>query len=544
MLAHFLLPQGISSNVSTDGVALITLGGSDVDDSTLTFSILTLPATGVLHQALPDGSIGAPVSVGQVGTGTSTQARVYYKASDTTGIANFAFCVSDGYATSAGAVVVVTTSHPTVAHDIVVNGGLGHTVKIHVDLTASDKDTAATELSMRVMTLPELGTLHQITDEDTVGEAVTLGSRVTSAANTVAFVPPADTEGSPVASFIFEASDQISSSNGTVSFNIFSPPSVSVAKLSLKLRLLLDFSPFSNAANRTLFEEHFTTDLANALVTSPYLITPVNYVSDGKTSVVVSFELLATSTSGPQSSSELENRFETAVNDKNSMLYSGKVTHAVDNTYVAPVPTSVPTTGDPETPTNQPTTAAPTAESPTLQPSSQTSAPTPAPSKGNRPTVALSRTVGTDQGDTVLIALTFTDSDTPKTGVWMTLIQAPAVGTIFQVNADGSVGPKLVPGAAISSAAHLVAYTPPAGADGMSLASFIFRATDGKSSSDGRITVNVYPPPSPTVAVVSVVMRLTASFSSIQAPEARCVCTYDLWALYSLKMRMLTHHGC
>ncbi|HHZ99549.1 MAG TPA: hypothetical protein EYN68_08430, partial [Candidatus Marinimicrobia bacterium] len=112
--------QTVTADEDVDKV--ITLAGTDLEGSTLTYSITTLPANGTLHQANSDTSRGNAISeVPRIHTGSKL---VYVSAlnGNGDGYGNFTFTVNDGTDDSDAAAVTVNVSPvddpPTVANEI------------------------------------------------------------------------------------------------------------------------------------------------------------------------------------------------------------------------------------------------------------------------------------------------------------------------------------------------------------------------------------------------------------------------------------------
>ena len=82
----------------------------------------------------------------------------------------------------------------------------------------------------------------------------------------------------------------------------------------------------------------FSNDVANSLGISPKL---VNITDIRAGSIIVNFDLLATSTTGAHSASQLSSKMASMIQDTSSPLYTGSVTSTVDRSYapVTPSPT-------------------------------------------------------------------------------------------------------------------------------------------------------------------------------------------------------------
>ena len=174
--------QAQSLTTPEDAPLVVTLSGSDIDNSGLTFSIVNLvnlPAHGSL------GIIGAQ-SCTASGIGANCTATVTYTpAADFNGSDSFSFKVNDGQADSNVAAVSITVSPlndtPTAnSQTVTANSGAPQSIS----LTGIDIETPDGFLTLKIVTLPGQGTLT-----DGLNNILAVGSTLTGSPASVIYTP-------------------------------------------------------------------------------------------------------------------------------------------------------------------------------------------------------------------------------------------------------------------------------------------------------------------------------------------------------------------
>ena len=179
------LAQAQSLATSEDVALDVILSASDIDNGSLIFSIVNPPAHGSL------GLIGASSCIPN-GIGANCTASVTYSpASDFNGKDSFSFKVNDGQADSNTASISITVNPvndvPTAnGQTVTANSGAPRMI----NLTGSDLETAAANLTLKIDTLPQHGSLT-----DGLNNILTSGSILAGSPATVIYTPSLDYEG-------------------------------------------------------------------------------------------------------------------------------------------------------------------------------------------------------------------------------------------------------------------------------------------------------------------------------------------------------------
>ena len=179
------LAQAQSLATSEDVALDVILSASDIDNGSLIFSIVNPPAHGSL------GLIGAPSCIPN-GIGANCTASVTYSpASDFNGKDSFSFKVNDGQADSNTTSISITVNPvndvPTAnGQTVTANSGAPRMIS----LTGSDLETAAANLTLKIDTLPQHGSLT-----DGLNNILTSGSILAGSPATVIYTPSLNYEG-------------------------------------------------------------------------------------------------------------------------------------------------------------------------------------------------------------------------------------------------------------------------------------------------------------------------------------------------------------
>ncbi|MGH7955602.1 MAG: Ig-like domain-containing protein, partial [Opitutaceae bacterium] len=172
-------PVAASQSVQTDEDTAVTvvLTGSDIENSTLTYSIITPAANGTLGPVVPGPNNTATV--------------IYSPAANYHGPDTFTFKASDGAADSSAATVSLTV-RPINDHPVVIAQTLTTNEDTSVTITLAATDVEGTALTFAIVTPPTNGSLS----------AIALVSPNTA---TLSYMPNANFNGAD--NFSFKASD-------------------------------------------------------------------------------------------------------------------------------------------------------------------------------------------------------------------------------------------------------------------------------------------------------------------------------------------------
>ena len=220
--------QDVLNTTAEETPTVITLTATDVDSGTLTFSVLTLPAVGLLSATNP-----AAVCSTDPGTGltTCTADITYTPPVDFSGQVTFTYKANDGSADSNTATVTIdVTPVPDAPTAVSQSVSTDQDVARLITLTGTDPDSPS--LTFSPGTGPTSGTLGAFSSP---ASCVPDGSGGTSCTVTVTYTPNAGFFGSD--SFTFTVNDgTLTSAPGTVSITVIPPntaPTVNPATFSL-----------------------------------------------------------------------------------------------------------------------------------------------------------------------------------------------------------------------------------------------------------------------------------------------------------------------
>jgi hypothetical protein len=194
-----------SVTVTEDTAATITLAGTDVEGSTLTYTVVAPPSKGVLSGTAPN--------------------LTYMPTANATGSDSFTFKVNDGTVDSVSATVTITISavnDAPVLAEVGVSGTEDTTLVFQLaDFTSKYSDIENTALaSVTVVTLPAKGVLTLLGDPVTAGQIIAAGSL-----SNLSYEPPVNESG--LITFSVKASDgELTSAVATVAMAIAPRPPV------------------------------------------------------------------------------------------------------------------------------------------------------------------------------------------------------------------------------------------------------------------------------------------------------------------------------
>ena len=196
-------PRANSVTVSTDEDTPIniSLSGSDIDSSSLTFTVVSGPSHGLVS-----ANSGTMSCV----TGTCTVDVSYTPAANFSGLDSFIFTVSDGQATSNTAVASITVRGVNDAPRVpVIAVSTNEDTPVILTLRASDIDS--TTVTFSVVSGPNHGSLGSVSLSSCTTAPYTDGTLGSSCTATVTYTPAVNYNGDD--SFIYKANDGDRDSN-------------------------------------------------------------------------------------------------------------------------------------------------------------------------------------------------------------------------------------------------------------------------------------------------------------------------------------------
>src|SRR5215813_11138564 len=204
-------PAANDINLSTneDNALVITLGGSDVDSTNLTLTVVTGPSHGSLGPVSSPSCLTIPNSEGVAGS-SCTATAIYTPAANYNGPDAFTFRTNDGALDSNIATASITVQ-PVNDAPVATNGLATTNEHSAVLVTLSATDIDSNTLTFSIVTTTSNGSLGSISSPSCASESNGTGTPGVNCTATVAYSPGLNYSGSD--SFTFKVNDGSLDSN-------------------------------------------------------------------------------------------------------------------------------------------------------------------------------------------------------------------------------------------------------------------------------------------------------------------------------------------
>src|SRR5215813_2807042 len=199
----------ISLSTNEDNALVITLGGSDVDSTNLTLTVVTGPSHGSLGPVSSPSCLTIPNSEGVAGS-SCTATAIYTPAANYNGPDAFTFRTNDGALDSNIATASITVQ-PVNDAPVATNGLATTNEHSAVLVTLSATDIDSNTLTFSIVTTTSNGSLGSISSPSCASESNGTGTPGVNCTATVAYSPGLNYSGSD--SFTFKVNDGSLDSN-------------------------------------------------------------------------------------------------------------------------------------------------------------------------------------------------------------------------------------------------------------------------------------------------------------------------------------------